>query len=178
MNQVFDLPTAAASTVRGARRPQFGRASSPANLGFSVACDEPMIELEPMSSASRLHSSPLATEPHQAAIPASPDRAGDASSAVRARLDVGIAPILAGLVCLSAAVRSIVAWQHRIPRLFPDEYIYTALGRSIAHGHLTIRGGPVWFPGILEPVVAAPIWRFAGPSLAYHLVQVENAIVA
>src|SRR5262249_49060604 len=25
---------------------------------------------------------------------------------------------------------------------------------------------------------AAPIWRFAGPSLAYHLVQVENAIVA
>src|SRR5690349_14084107 len=85
---------------------------------------------------------------------------------------------LGALVLASAVVRGILAWQHVVPRLFPDEYIYTALGRSIAHGQLAIRGGTVWFPGIFEPILAAPIWGLANPTLAYHLVQVENAVIA
>ena len=85
---------------------------------------------------------------------------------------------LAALIVVSAVARSIVAWQHSIPRLFPDEYIYTAIGRSIGHGHFAIRGGTVRFPAVFEPIVAAPIWRLFSPGLAYHLVQVENAIVA
>ena len=75
-------------------------------------------------------------------------------------------------------MRSLVAWQHSVPRLFPDEYIYAALGRSIGHGHLQIRGATVHFPGILEPVLAAPIWRLFPIGTAYHLVQVENALAA
>jgi len=79
---------------------------------------------------------------------------------------------------VSAVVRGAVAWQHATPRYFPDEYIYAALGRSIGHGHLAIRGHTTFFPGILEPVIAAPLWRLFDTTTAYHLVQVENAFVA
>jgi hypothetical protein len=85
---------------------------------------------------------------------------------------------LSGLIVLSAVARSVIAWRHSVPRLFPDEYIYAALGRSLAHGHLEIRGAAVHFPGILEPLIAAPLWRFFGLTTAYHLVQVENAVAA
>ena len=87
------------------------------------------------------------------------------------------AVVVLGLtIVTSAIVRSLVAWQHSVPRLFPDEYIYAALSRSIGHGQLQIRGATVHFPGILEPVLAAPIWRLFPAQTAYHLVQVENAV--
>ena len=63
-------------------------------------------------------------------------------------------------------------------RYFPDEYIYTALSRSIAHGSLTIRGQTAHFPGLLEPLVAAPLWGFFSTETAYRLVQAENAVAA
>lgn len=85
---------------------------------------------------------------------------------------------MASVAALSAIVRSVVAWQHSTPRYFPDEYIYAALGRSIGHGHLAIRGHTTFFPGIVEPVLAAPLWRLFDTTTAYHLVQVENAVVA
>jgi hypothetical protein len=84
--------------------------------------------------------------------------------------------LLAGVVVAAAIVRSIVAWHHSIPRLFADEYIYTALSRSIGHGEYAIRGVTVHFPGLLEPLAAAPIWALFSTPIAYHLVQVENAI--
>jgi hypothetical protein len=84
--------------------------------------------------------------------------------------------ILGLLVVMSAVLRSVFAWQHAIPRLFPDEYIYAALGRSIGHGNLEIRGAAVHFPGLLEPIFAAPLWRLFSITTAYHLVQVENAL--
>ena len=65
-----------------------------------------------------------------------------------------------------------------MPRLFPDEYIYTSISRSIGHGHLQIRGETVHFPGVLEPILAAPLWRLFPVATAYHLVQVENAVAA
>ena len=34
------------------------------------------------------------------------------------------------------------------------------------------------FPAILEPLLAAPIWRFFSTETAYHLVQAENAVAA
>src|SRR5262249_53092036 len=61
---------------------------------------------------------------------------------------------------------------------FPDEYIYTALARSIGHGHLQIRGVTTHFPAILEPAIAAPLWRFLPTLTAYHGVQIENAFMA
>lgn len=61
--------------------------------------------------------------------------------------------------------------------MFPDEYIYTALGRSIAHGHLEIRGASAHFPEILQPVLAAPLWSLLSTSAAYHAIQIENAVI-
>ena len=61
--------------------------------------------------------------------------------------------------------------------MFPDEYIYTALGRSIAHGHLQIRGAPAHFPEILQPLLAAPLWSLLSTTAAYHGIQVENAVI-
>ena len=99
-------------------------------------------------------------------------------AARRARVVSRTAPLLAGLVALSAVIRSVVAWRHTIPRLFPDEYIYEAIGRSIGHGHLQIRGQTMHFPALLEPILAAPIWRSFDLGTAYHLVQTENAVAA
>ena len=84
--------------------------------------------------------------------------------------------VLGLLVVGSAAVRAVAVFRHSVPRLFPDEYIYAALGRAIGHGNLEIRGATAHFPAILEPLAAAPIWRLFGTATAYHLVQVENAV--
>ncbi len=86
--------------------------------------------------------------------------------------------VLVPLIALSSLVRSVVAWKHETPRYFPDEYIYAALGRSLAHGHYEIRGHLAHFPAILEPLLAAPLWRFFSTETAYHLVQAENAVAA
>ncbi len=93
------------------------------------------------------------------------------SSVRSARLALGL------IVAISAAVRSVGALEHPVPSLFPDEYIYTALARSLGStGHPLIRGAPAHFPALLEPLLAAPVWALASTHVAYHLVQVENAI--
>ena len=77
----------------------------------------------------------------------------------------------------SAIVRAIAAVAHAAPGYFPDEYIYTSISRSIAeHGRPLVRGGPAHFPALLEPLLAAPIWRYASVETAYHVVQAENAV--
>jgi hypothetical protein len=84
---------------------------------------------------------------------------------------------LGGIVALSFALRAIGAVAHAAPQVFPDEYLYATLGRSLAaHGDLRIRGAAVHFPALLEPVLAAPLWAIASPVTAYRLVQVENAL--
>jgi hypothetical protein len=84
--------------------------------------------------------------------------------------------VLSTLVLVSAASRSVVAWRHPLPRYFPDEYIYASLGRSLAHGRLSVHGLPAHFPALLEPILAAPLWGSFSIQTAYHLVQMENAI--
>ncbi len=86
--------------------------------------------------------------------------------------------LLGVLIAASVVVRAVVARRHDVPRFFPDEYIYTALARSIGHGHLAIRGSTALFPGVFEPLLAAPLWRLFSTGTAYHLVQTENALVA
>jgi hypothetical protein len=84
---------------------------------------------------------------------------------------------LALIVALSAALRTIGAIAHPVPNLFPDEYIYTALARSLGSSGLPlIRGSLAHFPALLGPLLAAPIWSLAPTTVAYHLVQVENAL--
>ena len=66
---------------------------------------------------------------------------------------------LAGLVVVSFAVRTALAWLRSVPALFPDEYIYSSIGRSIAEsGRPLIRGGSAHFPALLQPIVTAPAW--------------------
>jgi hypothetical protein len=86
--------------------------------------------------------------------------------------------VVGTLVACSTVLRSVFAWQHSTSRYFPDEYIYTALSRSIAHGSLTIRGQTAHFPALLEPLLAAPLWGLFSTETAYRLVQTENALAA
>ncbi len=85
--------------------------------------------------------------------------------------------VLALLVAVSTALRSIVALGHSVQVYFPDEYIYSALARGFAeHGRPVIRGHAAHFPSLLEPILAAPFWLFGDPMLAYRLTQAENAL--
>ena len=57
------------------------------------------------------------------------------------------------------------------PHYLPDEYIYPSLARSLAeHGRPMIRGVGVHFPGLLDPLVTAPVWLVTNdPVAAYRL---------
>jgi hypothetical protein len=92
-------------------------------------------------------------------------------AAVPARL------VLAGIVAASFAVRFVMALGHTTPLYFPDEYIYSAIARSLAeHGRPMIRGHAAHFPAMIEPLLAAPFWLTHDPELAYRLTQAENAL--
>jgi hypothetical protein len=75
-------------------------------------------------------------------------------------------------------VRIAATIQHRAPRLFPDEYIYSELARSIAGGRLSIRGEPANFPALLEPLLMAPLWLTGDVQEAFRLIQVMHAVLA
>jgi hypothetical protein len=99
-----------------------------------------------------------------------------------ARRTVGVRAVstrlqLVALVASSFLLRGLASGGHTTPRVFPDEYIYETLGRSIGlHGDFNIRGEPAHFPALLEPLAAAPIWALASVTTAYRLVQIENAL--
>ena len=81
------------------------------------------------------------------------------------------------VVGLSAVVRWLLALAHTTPVYFPDEYIYSALARSIAGGDgIAIRGEAVSFPALLQPLLNAPFWLVEDPTLAYRLGQGLNAV--
>ena len=75
--------------------------------------------------------------------------------------------LLAGIVAASFAVRFVAALGHTTPLYFPDEYIYSAISRSLAeHGRPLIRGNSAHFPAMIEPLLAAPFWLTHNPELA------------
>jgi len=85
--------------------------------------------------------------------------------------------LLAGIVAASFAVRFVAALGHTTPLYFPDEYIYSAISRSLAeHGRPLIRGNSAHFPAMIEPLLAAPFWLTHNAELAYRLTQAENAL--
>lgn len=84
---------------------------------------------------------------------------------------------LATLVAASFVVRTLLAWLRATPALFPDEYIYSSLGRSLAEsGRPQIRGGPAHFPALLEPILTAPAWLITDVGVAYRLAQAIGAL--
>jgi hypothetical protein len=87
------------------------------------------------------------------------------------------APALAAIIGASFIVRMAVGWLRAVPALFPDEYTYAALGRSIAEsGRPLIRGASPHFPALLQPIVTAPAWLVGDVGLAYRLVQTIGAL--
>jgi Dolichyl-phosphate-mannose-protein mannosyltransferase len=97
------------------------------------------------------------------------------AEAVPARL--GVRAWLGCLMLGSFLVRGLVAGSVRTPSYFPDEYIYTALSRSLATtGRPLVRGESAHFPALLEPLLAAPLWLVGSTATAYRLVQFENAL--
>lgn len=96
---------------------------------------------------------------------------------LRARaLAVPATAALAVLVGASSLVRFAAGLLRPTPVLNPDEYLYAELARSIAEsGRPLVRGETATFPGLLEPVLAAPFWLAGDPELAYRLTQALHA---
>jgi cell shape-determining protein MreD len=87
------------------------------------------------------------------------------------------APWLVAVVGVSFLVRTGVGWLRATPILFPDEYIYTAIGRSLADsGRPQIRGGAAHFPALLEPILTAPAWLVGDVETSYRIVQAIGAL--
>ncbi|HEY7603477.1 MAG TPA: hypothetical protein VH760_04380 [Gaiellaceae bacterium] len=84
--------------------------------------------------------------------------------------------LLAALIGVSFVVRTGLAWLRATPALFPDEYIYSSIGRSLAEsGRPLIRGGPAHFPALLQPILTAPAWMFGDVDTAFRTVQAIGA---
>jgi hypothetical protein len=85
------------------------------------------------------------------------------------RLALG-AIVLAGTVLQALLARVVL-----LPTVFPDEYLYSQLGRSLATtGHLRVRGVNPHFLPVLEPILTAPMWLAHDVGTAFRLVQLEN----
>ena len=96
------------------------------------------------------------------------------------RLDRAVAwnAALGGLVAASIVARTWAAWLRATPNYFPDEGIYTALSRSIAHGHLPmVRGHVAHFPALLQPILTAPAWWFGSLDTGYRIAQAIESVV-
>ncbi len=103
-------------------------------------------------------------------------------SAVSATLPRVRAHVLAPRVALGAIVvagtvlQALLARVVLLPTVFPDEYLYSQLGRSLATtGHLRVRGVSPHFLPVLEPILTAPMWLAHDILTTFRLVQLENA---
>jgi Dolichyl-phosphate-mannose-protein mannosyltransferase len=95
----------------------------------------------------------------------------------RIRVRLGTRAVLGCIVVVSTLVRLAASIGHVTASFFPDEYLYSAVSRSLgADGRPLVRGEPAHFPALLEPLAAAPLWALASIETAYRLVQAENAV--
>jgi hypothetical protein len=108
------------------------------------------------------------------AVAARPARLAHARGLALAR----VTPLhwLGAIVAASFVARTLSGWLRASPVYFPDEYIYSELGRSIAdHGRPLIRGTSAHFPALLQPVLTAPAWLVDDVETSYRLVQLMGA---
>jgi hypothetical protein len=67
---------------------------------------------------------------------------------------------------------------HVTPAIYIDELLYSQLAQSLAAGDgLTVRGEPVFFPGLLPVLLQAPAWLIPDMGVAYAVVKTVNALV-
>jgi hypothetical protein len=87
---------------------------------------------------------------------------------------------LASLVCLSVAIRFLLARRDPAPWIFVDEIVYSELGRSVGSGaSLAIRDVPTGTAyGVVYPLLIAPAYAiFDSLPTAYTAVKLINAVL-
>jgi hypothetical protein len=92
------------------------------------------------------------------------------------RRTIAVTPARTAAVVVTgvAVLRLLAAWRLAGPALIPDEYLYTAIARSVAHGGPpTVRGGHFDFLPVLASVLTAPVWLIHDVGLAYRVAQAE-----
>ena len=83
---------------------------------------------------------------------------------------------LAGIVAAGTVLHTLLGRLVVTPSLFPDEYLYSQLGRSLATtGELKVRGVSAHFLPVLEPILTAPVWFAHDVGTSFRLLQLENA---
>ena len=95
------------------------------------------------------------------------------------RLPTRLPPLVAvgALAAAAAALRFVVAVRVRAPLFYPDEYIHTALARSVSDGTFPhIRDGSVSFFSYLGPLLMSPAWFVDDVEVAYPLAQALGCI--
>lgn len=94
---------------------------------------------------------------------------------VRARI---VSPrwALTGIVAAGTILHTLLGRLVETPSVFPDEYLYSQLGQSLANtGKLEVRGVPAHFLPVLEPILTAPVWFAHDVETSFRLLQLENA---
>jgi hypothetical protein len=100
------------------------------------------------------------------------------SRAVSSARRLATAPIaVATIVALSSVLHAALAWRRATPGYFPDEYMYSELGRSLVEsGTPLVRGESAHFLPLLYPLLTAPAWLWEDVELAYRTIQGLNAV--
>lgn len=125
-------------------------------------------------SADRRAVPPVAAPPRPPAPPIVLPRAA-ATPSTRPTGKPGLA--LALIIAVSAAVHTALAWARATPNYFPDEYIYSELGRSLAEtGRPLVRGAGPFFAPIVHPLVTWPAWLVDDVATAYRAMQAIDAL--
>jgi hypothetical protein len=87
----------------------------------------------------------------------------------------------AGLAAIAVTAvgvaRLVAAFVLKGPVLMPDEYFYSAIARSVAHGGPpTVRGGHLDFVAVLAPLLVSPAWLIHDVAVAYRVAQAEGVV--
>jgi hypothetical protein len=93
---------------------------------------------------------------------------------------IRVAPAQAVALVVAASVigRTLAGWFRATPIYYPDEYIYSEVGRSLAdHGKPLVRGASAHFPALLQPLLTAPAWLFDDVGTSFRTIQLLNAVV-
>jgi hypothetical protein len=95
------------------------------------------------------------------------------------RVSSALTPARLAAIAVAAVggVRLLAAFMLHGPVLMPDEYFYSAIARSVAHGGPpTVRGGHLDFISVLAPILTAPAWLIHDMGIAYRVAQVEGVL--
>ena len=85
--------------------------------------------------------------------------------------------VLAGMICGSVVLWTIVGFLGSLPLLYPDEFLYQGLAESLANGDgLTIRGAGQDLISFLYILGVAPAWLVASGEEAYAFARTLNAV--